>query len=147
LGGTVLLPDSAQAPMPHVIVHTLAETCAAMRAAAEAGRPLTLHSPPGAARSMGAGYFLAMIDIARRQTPAALTLAVLDCGAAPGLALAALNAGAQAVQLDAAPMVLDKIADIAAQLGATLLRNRPADIIDLRNHTDPLAATRAFLTR
>jgi predicted nicotinamide N-methyase len=96
---------------------------------------------------MGAGYFLAMVDIARRQTPAAHALAVLDCGSAPGLALAALKAGAQAVQLDAATAVLDKIADIAAQLGASLLRNRPTDILDLRNHPNPLAATSAFLAR
>lgn len=131
--------------MAHVIVHTLAETCAALQAAAEAGCPVTLHSAPGAVHSLGVGYFLAMIDAARRRTPEAQSLAVLDCAAAPGFALAALGAGAEAVQLSATSTVLDKIADIAAQSGASLLRDPPAETLDLRGHEDPLAATRAFL--
>lgn len=130
--------------MPHVIVHTLEETCAALEATAETGRSLTLFSPPGAVYSIGIGYFLAMIEAARRRTPAARSLAVLDCGAAPGLALAALRAGAEAVLLTGAPAVLDKVADIATQLGSTLLREMPVDTLDLRGHPDPQAAALAL---
>lgn len=132
--------------MPHVIVHTLAETCAALQAAAETGTRLTLLSPPGAVHSLGIGYFLAMIEAARRQTPSSVeSLAVLDCDAAPGLALAALRAGAEAVLLTGPPAVLDKVADIAAQLGAALLRERPPDTLDLLDRPDPRAASLAFL--
>jgi len=131
--------------MPHVIVHTLGETCAALEAAAETGLPLTLYSPPDAVHSIGIGYFLAMIEAARRQTPATQSLAVLDCGAAPGLALAALRAGAEAVHLTGSPLVLDKVSDIAAQCGASLLREMPVGTLDLRGHPDPRAAASAFL--
>jgi predicted nicotinamide N-methyase len=133
--------------MIHVIVHTLAETCAALQAAAEAQRPLVLHSPPGAVHWLGSGYFLAMIDHARRQTPTTNSLAVLDCGAAPGLAIAALRAGAEAVRLDSAPLIQDKVADIASQLGAALFRESPIEILDLRDIDVPIAAVRSFLAR
>ena len=131
--------------MPHVIVHTLAETCAAMQASAELQSPLTLHSPPNASRSLGVGYFLAMIESARRQVPAAKSLAVLDCGTAPGLALAALKAGAEGVRLACSPHVMKKVAEIATQSGASLFLDLPHDIIDLGKIADPLAATRALL--
>ncbi len=132
--------------MPHIVVHTLEETRAALEAAAETGEFLTLHSPPGAVHALGIGYFLIMIEAARRQIPQARSLAVLDCGAAPGLAVAALRAGAEAVRLTGAPAVLDKLADIAAQLGAAMLREMPAGSLDLRGHPDPRAAARAFLS-
>jgi hypothetical protein len=131
--------------MCHVIVHTLAETCAALRAAAEARSPVTLHSAPAAAQSLGIGYFLAMVEAARRQSPSAQCLAVLDCGMAPGFALAAFKAGAEAVQMTGKPEVLDKLADIAAQSGVIFLRHPPSVALDLHDHPDPLAAARAFL--
>ena len=77
-----------------------------------------------AAAGMGVAYFLEMIAEARRAVPSVPSLAVLDCGDAPGLALGALRMGAEAVRLEAPPMVLAKVSDIAAQTGAKLI---PAD--------------------
>ncbi|PKU26408.1 hypothetical protein [Telmatospirillum siberiense] len=132
--------------MLHVIVHTPADTLAALEAAEETGVHPILHSSAVAAQSLGAGYFLAMIEDARRRHPSAQCLAVLDCGTACGLALAALRGGVEAVSLDAPPAVLAKIADVAAQTGACLAPTIPDDALDLRNHPDPLAACRASFT-
>jgi hypothetical protein len=131
--------------MPHVVVHTLAETCAALQAAAETQNRLTLLSPPSAAQSMGAGYFLAMVKTAQRRIPEAKCLAVLDCGTAPGLALAALRAGAKAIRLVGTPSILRKVSEIAGQSGATVLDTSPQHVLDLRDVIAPLAATRNFL--
>ncbi len=131
--------------MPHIIVHTLAETCAALQAAAEAEVFVTVQSPPNAVRSLGIGYFQAMLDAARRQVPAARSLGVLDCGPAPGLAVAALKAGIEAVRVTAEPAVLDKLAEIATQSGARLFRDPPDAVLDLQDHPSPLAAARGFL--
>ena len=131
--------------MPDIIVHTLAEARAALTAAAEAGRPIVLWSPADAVRSMGAAYFLTVIRLAREEVPAASSRAVLDCGDAPGLALAALQAGAEAVRLTSSADVRAKVADIAAKLGSTVETGTSSAALDLSRTADPLAAARTYL--
>lgn len=131
--------------MPAFIVHTLSQTVAALTAAAEAGCTVTLASPPGAVHSLGTGYFLAMVAAARATVPAARSRALLDCGAAPGLALAALRAGVEAVRVEAAPEVLAKLAEIANRSGAKLVDHWPERILDLGATTNPIAEARTFL--
>ncbi|HLN22662.1 MAG TPA: hypothetical protein VK558_01620 [Patescibacteria group bacterium] len=125
--------------MPHVIVHTLAHARAALAACAETGLPTTLSSPPDAARSLGVGYCLSLAEMAGAAD------FVVDCGDAPGLALAALRGGARRVRVVAAPAVMVKLADIADQLGARIETQPPADILDLAAAYDPLTATCEFL--
>jgi len=125
------------------IVHNLAHAIAALTAAAEADAPVTLLSPPEAAKSLGVGMFLAIIAAARAALPEAKSEAVLDCGDAPGLALGALRAGAEAVTLRASPETRAKVADIAGQTGARLIE--PEEAFDLLPAHDPLASARRFL--
>jgi hypothetical protein len=133
--------------MPRFIVHTLAQAKAALTAAAETGIAITLESPPDAVRSLGADYFLALVAAARSAMPTADNTAVLDCGRAPGSALAALRAGAEAVRLDAKSDVMARVADIAAQLGARVESEPAAAALDLNETPDPLAAARAFIRK
>ena len=125
--------------MPELIVHTLAQARAAIAASAETGLPATLASPPDAVRSLGVGYCLTLAEMAGAGD------FIIDCGAAPGLALAALRGGARRLRVSAAPAVMDKLADIAEQLGARIESQTPADALDLADAHDPLAATQEFL--
>ena len=68
--------------------------------------------------------------------------AVLDCGDAPGHALAALRQGVTAIALTARPEIRRKIEAIAARGGAQLMR-RPAHIFTAA----PLSGDGAALTK
>lgn len=130
------------APLPRIVVHTPAHLAAALAAAREAGRRVIVQSPPDCPRRAGIPWFLALVaDVGDDALPV-LALPVLDCGDAPGLALAALREGAPAVRL-AAPS--PALADMAAQMGA-VVDTAPADpLLDLRDVRDPAAACRRFL--
>ena len=127
------------------IVHSLDHARAVATAAAECGRAVILVSAPGAAASAGPAWFAALVRAVREEFPALPLSAILDCGAAPGFALAALREGGiDAVRLTASEAVLAKVAAIARQSGARLDRGDGAalDLLDVR---DPLAACRACL--
>ena len=85
------------------IIHGPDHAQAALAAAAEAGVPVVLVSAPWAAAAVGAPWFLAVVATARAAFPAVAAEAVLDCGDAPGLALAALRLGAGVVRLAPGP--------------------------------------------
>jgi hypothetical protein len=125
--------------MPDVIVHTLPQARAALAASAESGLPVTLWSPPDAARSLGVGYCLTLAETAGAAD------FVLDCGDAPGLALAALRAGARRVRVSAPSAVMTKLIDIADQLNAQVETQSPTDALDLSGIHDPATAAREFL--
>lgn len=72
-------------------------------AAAADGRALGLVSLPGAAAWLGPACFARIVAEARAAAPGLDIAAVLDCGDRPGLALAALDAGLDAVSLDDSP--------------------------------------------
>lgn len=129
---------------PAVVIHSLAHAVAALEAAEEAGVSVTLLSPPDFAAYGGAGFFNAIVRRARAKVPAAKSNSVLDCGDAPGLALAALRAGAEAVRFGGRPTVRAKIADIAAAHGARLLTVRPR-ALDLLDASDAHAACLSLL--
>jgi len=129
-----------------VIVHDVAQARAALGAAAELGVPITIISPPAAARYQGVGYFAALIEAARRAVPGAAATAVLDCGDAPGLALAALRHGIDAVRVEAPARVRARVAEVAAQTGGAVLGRR-VEALDLATAGEPLAACRAWLGR
>ncbi len=127
-----------------IIVHSLAHARAAVRAAAAHGVPVTLFSGPGAAGYAGPEWFRELIAAATAEHPTARVTAVLDCGAAPGHALAALRAGLKAIRIEADPAVGERIAELAADYGA---RVAPAagDALDLAAAVDPDAACHAWL--
>ncbi len=128
-----------------IIVHSLDHARAAASVAAELERSVTLVSAPGAAAYAGPAWFAALVRLVRGEFPSARLRAVLDCGEAPGFALAALREGGiDAVRLAAPQAVLAKVAAIAAQSGAGIDDDEGAGL-DLLGTDDPRAACRAFL--
>lgn len=117
-GETRLIPAA-----PAITVIGPAQAAAAVAAAVATGLPVTLLSAPGAAASVGPAWFAALVENARSRCPGAAVTAVLDCGDAPGHALAALRLGFGTIRFDGASAA--RIGDIAGQYGATVLRERP----------------------
>src|SRR5439155_14786297 len=117
--------------MPTIVVHALAHAVAALEAAAELARPVTLLSAPDAGLSAGPGWFGAMLAAARAAVPAAQSEALLDCGDDPGAAQAAIRAGIEAIVFTGRSNVAERLADIARQRGCRLVTARPQADLDL----------------
>ncbi|MCH2393309.1 hypothetical protein [Oceanibaculum sp.] len=113
-------------PVKAVIVRTLDEALAALDAAREAGVAVTLLSPPGAAGTMGAGFWQALIEAAAEERPDARFTALLDCGPWPGFAMAALRQGVKGLVFTGDAETLTRLRGIAEACGATILDRAPA---------------------
>jgi hypothetical protein len=116
---------------PVIIVHSLAHAVAALSAAAEAGRPVTLASAPDAGICGGAGWFGALVAAARDAVPTAQCTALLDCGDDAGAAQAAIRAGIESIVFIGRADVAGRLADIAGQRGIRLVTDRPVAALDL----------------
>ncbi len=95
------------------------QTEAALRQARTAGTAPTLVMPQNAASFYGAGYLGALQDKARAEFPDVPFRLVVDCGDAAGHALACLRAGVKLISMEPPN---EKVADIARQMGAELVR-------------------------
>ena len=104
---------------PVILVRDWRSTEAALQAARADGTSPVLITPESAASFYGAGYLGALQTRAETEFPDVAFTLVVDCGDAPGHALACLRAGVKLISMD--PMN-DKIADIARQMGAELVR-------------------------
>jgi hypothetical protein len=115
---------------PAVTVHAAAQAAAALAVAGQGGAlgEVLLLSAPGAAGSLGAPWFHAMIATAAAAQPGVPYRAVLDCGDAPGQALAALRAGARLLILDPACPGFAAVAAAAAEVGAEVWPARPVSL-------------------
>ncbi len=131
---------------PTFVIHGLADARAAAAAAAEAGIAIRLLSAPGAAAYGGAGWFREIAAAIHAEFPGLAVEAVLDCGDAPGHALAALRAGIAAIRFDGPKRVRDKIAAIAHQCDAVLDAGG-GKALDLGEVADRDSACRAWLGR
>ncbi|MGE5504975.1 MAG: hypothetical protein ACM31L_11185 [Actinomycetota bacterium] len=121
------------------VVHSLEHARAVLAAAAQAGRAVGLDSPPACAGFHGIGWWRALLSQAAAEHPGVAFDAVLDCGDAPGHALAALRAGVTRLRVDVPAEVVDKL----RAMGADLVPPSPA--LDLASARDPLATARALL--
>ena len=92
---------------------------AALQQARANGQSPTLVTPENAAATYGAGYLAALQDRARQKFPDVAFRLIVDCGDAPGHALACLRAGVLLISMTEPD---EKIADIARQMGAELIR-------------------------
>jgi phosphoglycolate phosphatase-like HAD superfamily hydrolase len=108
------------------------------------GVPLTLISAPAAAAHAGALWFLDIVGKARDAHPQVALTAVLDCADRAGDAQAALAAGATHVLFTGPTDVADRLAEIAATRGATLLTDLP-EALDPRGARYKAAACRDWL--
>lgn len=106
--------------MTFVTVHSL-DQARTVLAAANLDRPVRLQSPPGAAGLQGIGWWLALTKALAAEFAGREIEAVLDCGDAPGLALAALRAGVKLVRISGVDQEMrGKLDGIARQMGARL---------------------------
>ena len=102
-----------------VVVRDWRQTRAALEAARDAGAAPVLLTPENAAATYGAGYLAALQDRAREEFPDVAFTLIVDCGDTPGYALACLRAGVAKISMSTHN---EKIADIARQMGAELVR-------------------------
>ncbi len=102
-----------------ILIRDWRSTEAALQAARAEGSSPTLVTPQDAAAFYGAGYLAALQDRAREEFPDVAFTLIVDCGDAPGYALACLRAGVKTISMTG---MNDKIADIARQMGAELVR-------------------------
>jgi len=139
---------SSPSPLPPeraVIVRTLGEALAVLDAAGEIGVAVTLLSPPGAAGTMGAGFWQALIEAAAADRPDASFTTLLDCGPWPGFVLAALRQGVKALVFTGDAETLTRLRGIAETCGATILDRAP-DALDPAAGRNKPAALRVWLS-
>lgn len=107
--------------MTRATIHSL-DQARAILAAADMDRPVGLQSPPGAAGFHGIGWWLALTRALAEEFPDRAVEAILDCGDAPGLVLAALRAGVPLVRVDGVDQEMrGRLNDIAGRMGAKLV--------------------------
>lgn len=126
---------------PVIVIHSLAHAVAALSAAAEAGRPVTLLSAPDAGISAGPGWWPEVVAAARDAVPAAQSAALLDCGDDAGAAQAAIRASVTGIVFTGRADVAARLADIAGQRGSRLVTVRPEAALDLAGDFFALPAT------
>ncbi len=105
---------------PAIVVNGLNQARTALRP----GYPVTLLSAPGAAGFAGCLWWRELVAAARAFHPATPAHDLLDCGIAPGLAMAALRAGQRVLVLGPCP-AFAAVASAAAALGAVVITERP----------------------
>jgi hypothetical protein len=118
-------------PDPLIIIHSLPQAIAALRAAASAKRAIVLASAPDAGGYVGPGWFVALVTAARQEVPEARLTALLDCGDSAGAALAAIRAEVEGVIFTGRADAAGRLADIARQHGVAFETERPAAVLDL----------------
>lgn len=127
-----------------VLVRNSKEAIEAARAAADAGCPVTLASPQGAALFCGPVWFKALIDDARKEFPSDASVTfLLDCGDSPGAALAAIRARVEAISFRGNSKARAAIAAIAKRTGVALLPP-PTGAFDLSRSVGMEALTAFF---
>jgi hypothetical protein len=137
----VTFGSTAEAAVALAVVAELAAAGALMPQggaprAASVPRGVVLLSAPGAAAWPGARVVAAMVEAATRAHPGVPHGAILDCGAAPGLALDALRRGWRGLILDLDCRAFGAVAAAATEVGASVMSARPAALdlspLDLR---------------
>jgi len=102
-----------------ILVRDWRSTEAALQTARADKTSPILVTPEGAASFYGAGYLGALQNRAEKEFPDVAFELIVDCGDTPGHALACLRAGVKRISMSEHN---DKIADIARQMGAQLVR-------------------------
>ena len=129
-----------------VVAHDFAQARAACRAASAAGAAVEIRSAPGAAGTIGPAWFAALVSELRAEFPGLDLTGVLDCGDAPGHALAALRQGIGHIRFIGRGRAHARLASIAEASGA-VLAGPARNALDLAGESDPDAACRARLEK
>lgn len=128
-----------------IVIHEIADARAALAAAAALRAPVLLLSAPSGAAALGAGWWQALIRRMAAEYPDVQFTALLDCGARAELVQAALRQGLTDLCYRGPAATARRLADIAGQRGARLVRRRP-QALDLMGISDRAAAARAWLS-
>jgi hypothetical protein len=136
------MPD--EPPQPVIAIYGLADARAAAAAAAALDIPVTLRIPADVAAGIGADVIAQLFVLTRAEFPSARLTAAVDCAGAPGLAIALLRRGIDRVRVDGPAEMLRRVADIAAESGATL-DDVTGPALDLLSVDDPRKACEAWL--
>ena len=128
------------------MIHGLKHARIACSLAVETGMPLELHSAPDAAASLGPHWFQKILDAIEEEFPDLQVVGILDCGASPGYALAALRQGLKRIRYSGPKKTREKIQDIAQQQKAVADTGWP-EILDLGREADPEEACRRWFGR
>lgn len=130
----VLFSDLSRV-MHCIIIHGVGDARIAAAAARSLGVGVRLASAPGAASYGGAAWFAEIIAAVRADFPDVAIEAVLDCGDAPGHAMAALRAGLTSIRFTGSRRVRDKLSSLARQYDAALVElDGPMLDISLSRH-------------
>ena len=122
-----------------VVVHHLEQARAAIAAARDLGCEIQLRSAPGAAHYAGVGYLKALGDAAGHEL-------LIDCADDAGVVMAALRTGCRQLTFSGSAELAAKLADIAAQEGATLRHETtPPETLSLEIDDDPERVLRQAL--
>lgn len=123
----------------------MAHACAAVDAAAALRLPVTLVSAAGAGTYAGPAWFKAIVDQAAARHPEIAVTAIIDCGDAPGMVLAALRAGLKEVRFNGSAAALDRLRGIAAAYGAGIDLDSAVGALDLLGCRDAARLCRDHL--
>lgn len=121
------------------VVHELAHAHAVLETSVRLDIPVLLASAPGAVRTGGAGWWRELISQSRSRFADAQFSSVLDCADEPGMALAAIREGVEAISVTAPRQALQSLTDIANQSGVSILSLDRARAFDLAGSNDPQA--------
>jgi len=122
-------------------IHSLTHLRAALTAGAQSGRPIVALSAAGASGYAGAAWFAALTLQGRAEFPGVKLTAMLDCADRAGDVPAAVRRGITHIIFTGHPEAGEKLQDIAEQMGAVILLQRPpaCDLIDAK---DPFRTAR-----
>jgi hypothetical protein len=123
---------------PQVVVHHRAQAEAALAVAEELGCAIRLRSAPDAAAYAGVGYLKTLGDALGHEI-------LVDCGDDAGLVMAALRTGCRRLAFSGPAAVSQRLAEMAAELGACYRHEGPARVLCLSPDDDARSRCRAWL--
>lgn len=131
-------------PARTCIVHNKSHCLIALRAAHASGQPVRLMGAADSVRYQGPGWLLNCARSAAVEVAEADWSLVVDCGDAPGLALAAAEAGVTAVIVrDLSDDARRRLEEMLLALGSTLVKPPQGDL-DLLSQENPETACHAL---
>jgi hypothetical protein len=136
--------EAPAAPAVVVRVHGWKHVAAALTAARESNRPVTLLAPPGASYTGGVGFWAAIDKRRQELFPDVAAVLIVDCDGAPGHVMAALRVGLKRLVFEGNDAARTRLADIVARHGAVLVE-RPRTALDLIHEKDPLRTCQQLL--
>ena len=128
-----------------VRVHGWKHVAAALTAASETARPITLLAPPGSTYTGGVGFWAAIDKRRHELFPNVAAELIVDCDGAPGHVMAALRVGLKRLVFDGNAAARTRLGDIVVKHKAALVE-RPRAALDLIHEKDPLRACRQLFT-